>query len=107
MDRPIDQFPSDDDEELYVPEWEGEAYKEADIERARGERSVARIDANDVYTPVTQEALILLAMAVQRLGGSIVFTREELARPMQLTIDNAYYQATGELRLSAWPTQES
>jgi len=107
MDRPIDQFASDDGDDLFVPEWEGEAPKEADIERKRSERSVAHIDADEVYTPVTQEALILLAMAVQRLGGSVVFTREELGRPMQLTIDNGHYQETGELRLSAWPTQES
>jgi hypothetical protein len=108
MGRPIDdQVPSDSGDELFVPDWEGDAPKEADIERNRRERSVAHIDADEVYTPVTQEALILLAMAVTRLGGSIVFTREELARPMQLTIDHGYYRETGELRLSAWPAQES
>lgn len=71
------------------------------------ERVSARIDANEVYSATTQEALILLALAIARLGGSIVLTHEELARPMSLSIDNKHYEETGNLRLSAWPVQES
>jgi hypothetical protein len=111
MDRPIDSFSEDDantpDEEFFA-----ELFDETDApvepaaeERAR--RTSVDIEASEVYDRPMQEALVLLSIAISKLGGVLVITPEELTQPYALAIDNRYRQETGGMRLSAWPKQES
>jgi len=95
------------DEEFFAELFEAGGPTEPSAAEVAADRVSAHIEASDVYDGVTQEALILLALAVTKLGGVLVLTPEELRVPYALAIDNRYFRETGGMRLSAWPKQES
>jgi len=112
MDRPIDSFPEDDadtpDEEFFAELFDETGAPTEPTAEERGAGRVSQnIEASELYDGVTQEALILLSIAVTKLGGVLVISPEELYQPYALAIDNRYHRETGGMRLSAWPKQES
>jgi hypothetical protein len=64
-------------------------------------RNPEHIEAEQHFDPQTQEALTLLAFAVDRLGGAMVITKEELYTRFKLGFDVEFGRQTGGVRVYA------
>jgi hypothetical protein len=68
-------------------------------ERLAG-REYSEVAASDLFTPQTQEAMTLLAFAIDRLGGALVITKEEAAAGhFRLGFDLEFNRETGGIRI--------
>jgi hypothetical protein len=103
MDRPIDPTPDPWEDEPMDTEWGAELFESGGPEEptaAERERHPAYVDAREAFSSETQEALTLLAFAVDRLGGSLVITREEVvAGRFKLGFDTEFGHRTGGIRV--------
>jgi hypothetical protein len=94
-DRPLPDIPDDD--------WGAELFEPGGIEEPTLEerrRRVEEVSAKVVFDRQTIEALTLLAFAVDKLGGSLVLSKEEMEDAnFALQFDNEYSQRTGGIRV--------
>lgn len=105
MPNPFENEPHPDvPDELDLSELERIATEgDAPVEQTAAERAeaqkVAEVDASEAYSAQTQEALVLLGLAVLRLGGGVTFSNVELTKRLSIGIDYKLYREGGGLRV--------